>query len=327
MDGRAHQRFVFLTAVLPPIGIIVLFVLGWHHYSNWTDLGILVVSYTLPALGVSAGFHRLLAHRAYTTPKPIRLTLAVLGTMAAEGPPIIWVSHHRRHHQFSDQDGDPHSPHVGRGTGWRGVLGSFWHAHMGWLFDEQLSSDPMKYAPDLVRERQMRWISRYFFSIVAVGMLLPALAGFLLSGTVAGALTGFLWGALVRTFLLHHATYAVNSVGHMTGRRRYEVRDRSRNVFWLALPSFGEAWHNNHHAFPRSARHGLRWWEVDLSGLFIHGLRRVGLAEDVVIITPERQRMRAQGQSRVPRPFDPDLTDDARLAGTAGEPPAGGGRA
>ena len=292
MTGKTHQYFIVTASVLPPLVMLGAIVLLWDRYVTPTDVGILVVSYTLSALGVSAGFHRLLAHRAYKVGKPIRLALAALGTMAAEGPPIVWCSHHRRHHSLSDQEGDPHSPRIGVEPGLRGALKGLWHAHMGWLFHTELTSDPMKYAPDLVREPEMRWMSLHFLELVGLGLLLPGVAGLLISHSLVGGLTGMIWGGFVRMFLIHHATYAVNSVGHFAGEHRFDSRDFSVNVAWLALPSFGEAWHNNHHAFPTSYRHGLRWWEVDLSALFIAGLERLGLAWDVVKVSPERQRTR-----------------------------------
>ncbi|MDX6720152.1 MAG: hypothetical protein QOJ63_2406 [Solirubrobacteraceae bacterium] len=288
MTGRAHQRFILLASILPPLGVVAAIVLTWHHLVGPTDLALLFVFYTLTVIGVSTGFHRLLTHRAFKTSKPLRIALAVLGTAGAEGPPIIWVAHHRRHHTLADQEGDPHSPHLHGEDGIRGQLKGLWHAHWGWLFDEHLTSDPMRYCPDLVREKHMRWISQHFLQIVAAGIVLPGLIGFALSGSVAGLLTGMLWGGVVRIFLLHHFTYAVNSVGHVYGRRSFVTGDESRNVLWLAIPSFGEAWHNNHHAFPTSARHGLRWWEVDLSALLIGLLERAGLAWDVVRIPPHR---------------------------------------
>jgi stearoyl-CoA desaturase (delta-9 desaturase) len=291
MTGRTHRYFILTASVVPPIGVVVAIVLGWNHLVHPRDLAILAVFYTLCALGVSTGFHRLLTHRSFKTVKPVRLALATLGTMGAEGPPIIWVSHHRRHHSLADQEGDPHSPHLTGETGLRGALKGLWHSHWGWLFKEELTSDPMRYAPDLVREKEMRWISQHFLAIVVAGVVAPGVVGFVVTGGDPIAfLTGLLWGGLVRVFLLHHFTYAVNSIGHFAGRRRFGTEDESRNVTWLAIPSFGEAWHNNHHAFPTSFTHGMRWYEVDLSALFIRLLERLNLAWDVVRIKPERER-------------------------------------
>lgn len=288
MTGRTHHRFILLASIVPPLGVVAAIVLLWNQLVGPRDLALLFVCYTLTVIGVSTGFHRLLTHRAFKTSKPMRIALAVLGAAGAEGPPIVWVAHHRRHHTLADQEGDPHSPHLHGEDGIRGQLKGLWHAHWGWLFDEHLTSDPMRYCPDLVREKPMRWVSQHFLQIVAAGIVLPGLIGFALSGSVVGLLTGMLWGGIVRIFLLHHFTYAVNSVGHVYGRRSFTTDDESRNVLWLAIPSFGEAWHNNHHAFPTSARHGMRWWEIDLSAMLISLLEKVGLVWDVVRIPPHR---------------------------------------
>jgi stearoyl-CoA desaturase (delta-9 desaturase) len=200
-----------------------------------------------------------------------------------------WVADHRKHHAHTDREGDPHSPHVGHGSG----LAGLWHAHVGWLLETQGQADWRRYAPDLYEDPAMRVIGRRFPLLAIGSLLIPALAGFLLHGmTLAGALQGLVWGGLVRIFLVHHVTWSVNSVCHFFGTRRFAVDDRSTNVSWLALISLGESWHHNHHAFPRSACHGLRRSEVDLSGLMITGLERLGLAHNVVRITPERQLAR-----------------------------------
>ena len=213
--------------------------------------------------------------------------------MDVQGPVISWVADHRKHHAHTDVEGDPHSPHVGHDGGVRGVLQGLWHAHVGWLLTEQGRAARRRYAPDLCEDRGMQLINRQFHWLVLAGLLLPALAGWALTGSLVGAATGLLWGGLVRVFLVHHVTWSVNSVCHFLGTRRFAVDDESRNVFWLALPSFGESWHNNHHAFPTSARHGLGRWQLDPSALVIRGLEACGLASDVVRISPERQRRKA----------------------------------
>jgi len=202
---------------------------------------------------------------------------------------IAWVADHRKHHAHTDVEGDPHSPHVGHGDGVGGVLRGLWHAHTGWLLSEHGRADWKRYAPDLYEDPGMRLINRRFVSLVVAGLAIPALAGYLLTGTLLGAATGLLWGGLVRIFFVHHVTWSVNSICHFLGTRRFEVDDQSTNVFWLALPSLGESWHHNHHAFPRSAVHGLRRWELDPSALLITVLERVGLAWNVIRIAPERQ--------------------------------------
>jgi stearoyl-CoA desaturase (delta-9 desaturase) len=222
----------------------------------------------------------------------VRALLSVFGSAAVEGPVISWVADHRKHHAFSDQDGDPHSPHVGHGGGWRGTLGGLFHAHLGWLFVHDQRGKRSRYAPDLLADPALRFIDRTFFVWVFAGLALPFVIGYALGGTLAAGLSGLLWGGAVRMAVLHHVTFSINSLCHTFGRRRFETTDRSRNLAWLALPSMGEAWHNNHHAFPTSAAHGFRVWEVDPSALLISGLERTGLAWDVQRISRERQERR-----------------------------------
>jgi stearoyl-CoA desaturase (delta-9 desaturase) len=212
-----------------------------------------------------------------------------------QGPVMAWVSDHRKHHAHADHEGDPHSPHVGHGDGVGSVFRGLWHAHVGWLLSEQGQASPRKYAPDLFEDRGMRIINRRFPLLVLLSLALPALAGWALSGgSLGGAATGLLWGGLVRIFFVHHVTWSVNSVCHFLGTRRFETDDQSTNVAWLSLLSFGESWHHNHHAFPRSASHGLRRWEraLDPSALVIKAMEKLGLARNVVTITPERQSQR-----------------------------------
>jgi stearoyl-CoA desaturase (delta-9 desaturase) len=287
------EKGVNLGAVVVPFAATGLAVaLLWNDLVSGSDLLVLAVMYVTTAVGITVGYHRLLTHRSFQTPMWLAYAFAVLGSMAVQGPVNSWVADHRKHHAHTDKDGDPHSPHVGHGDGARGVLAGLWHAHTGWLLTDQGRADWKKYAPDLDEDAGMRFISRHFVWLVAASLAIPALAGLALTGSVAGALTGLLWGGLVRVFFVHHVTWSVNSVCHFLGSRRFEVDDESRNVFWLALPSLGEAWHHNHHAFPRSARHGLRRWELDPSALVIAGLERVGLARNVIRISPERQRER-----------------------------------
>ena len=211
--------------------------------------------------------------------------------MAVQGSVIDWVADHRKHHAHTDQEGDPHSPH-GHGSGFKGAAKGLWYAHMGWLFDRQGQAAYRKYARDLVEDPGFRWINRMFPLWVLLGIAIPAAIGLAIDGTLAGALTGALWGGLVRIFLLHHVTWSINSVCHFFGTRRFEVDDHSTNVFWLAPLSFGESWHHNHHAFPRSAVHGLRWWEVDPTAWVIKAMKATGLAWNVVEISPERQQQK-----------------------------------
>jgi len=281
------------AVVLPFLATLTAIALLWNSLVSTSDLIIAAVMYLLTAVGITVGFHRLLTHRYFQTSKPLEYGFAVLGSMAVQGPVISWVADHRKHHAHTDEEGDPHSPHVGHGEGVSGVLAGLWHAHSGWLMSTQGRADWKRYAADLYEDRGMRTVSRRFVPLVILSLALPAFAGFLLSGTIAGAATGLLWGGLVRIFLVHHVTWSVNSVCHFLGTRRFSTSDYSTNVFWLALPSLGESWHHNHHAFPRSAVHGLRRWEVDPSALIIKALEKLGLAWNVVRISPERQAQRA----------------------------------
>jgi stearoyl-CoA desaturase (Delta-9 desaturase) len=286
------ERYANLTAVLVPfVAFAAAVALLWNSLVGWTDLAIFAAMYLVTALGVTVGYHRLFTHRAFDAPQPVRYAFAVLGSMAVQGPVLDWVADHRKHHAFADEDGDPHSPH-GHGGGLGGALRGLLYAHMGWLLETQGTATKRRYARDLLADPGIRAISRAFPFLVLLGLLIPFALGFALTGTVAGALTALLWGGFVRIFLVHHVTWSINSICHFFGTRRYETDDMSTNVFWLALPSLGESWHHNHHAFPRSARHGLRWWELDLSGLTIAGLEKLGLARNVVRIDESRRRER-----------------------------------
>src|SRR5215211_4784072 len=298
------ERNVNIGAVIVPfVAFLAAVPLLWNRLVGMTGLALFVVMYLSCALGITVGFHRLLTHGSFATHKPVQYVLAVLGSMAVQGPVIGWVADHRKHHAHTDEEGDPHSPHVGHGSGVRGMAAGLWHAHMGWLFTHQGRAEKARYARDLkkagyardlIEDAGMRLISRGFVALVVTSLVLPALAGWLLTGRLAGAATALLWGGLVRIFLLHHVTWSINSICHFFGRRRFDTDDHSTNVAWLALPSFGEAWHHNHHAFPRSAEHGLRRWErlLDPAGLVITMLEKVGLARNVVRIAPERQDQR-----------------------------------
>ncbi|MFI6041780.1 acyl-CoA desaturase [Nocardia sp. NPDC051321] len=298
MDGREHYGFILASSILPLLGVLAAAVLLWNRLVGPSDVVAFLVMYLIGGLGVSTGYHRLLAHRSFQTSRPLKIFFAAAGAMEGQGPPLIWTAHHRRHHRVADKPGDPHSPYLEHGPGLRGALSGLWHAHLGWLFDSELSSDPIRYCPDLARDKDIRFISRYFLLFVLAGIVLPGLIGFALTRSWQGFATGALWGGLVRFFVGNHATYAVNSIGHYFGRRRFDTPDESRNVAWLALVSFGESWHNNHHAFPKSAFHGLRWWEFDLSALTIRALEAVGLVWDVVRIPQDRIEQRAEGLRR-----------------------------
>jgi stearoyl-CoA desaturase (delta-9 desaturase) len=288
---RFERNTNIAVASIPFVGLLVSGILLWNRLLDPLDLAIFAFLYLVSTLGITVGFHRLLTHRAFQTHDWLRYLLALSGAMALQGPVINWVADHRKHHTFADEDGDPHSPHAGHGEGFRGMLRGLWHAHVGWLFRTHGQASTYRFAKDLVEDRPLRLINKYFRELALLSIALPALLGFALSGgSGKAALTAFLWAGLARVFVVHHVTWSINSICHFFGRRRFDVEDQSTNVFWLALPSMGEAWHHNHHAFPQSARHGLRWWELDPSGWLIGGLERVGLAWDVVKISPEKQR-------------------------------------
>jgi stearoyl-CoA desaturase (delta-9 desaturase) len=266
----------------------------WERALHWHDLLVFGIVYVFTALGVTVGFHRHLTHRSFETYKWLRGTLAALGSAAIEGPVISWVADHRKHHAFSDQEGDPHSPHVDHGHGWRGALKGLLHAHVGWIFIHTQRGKKDRYAPDLLADPVIRFVDRTFVLWVLLGFAVPFGLGVAIGGSLLAGLTGLLWGGFVRILLLHHVTYSINSLCHFFGRQRFETGDHSKNLAWLAPLSMGESWHNNHHAFPTSAAHGLRWWEIDISAGVIRLLERCGLAWNVVRVSPERQARKAQ---------------------------------
>ena len=278
-----------ITAV-PPIMVVVGMYFGWiGSLLNWQDLLILAASYIAVGTGITVGFHRLLTHRSFKCNRWLRAAFAMLGSAAAEGPVIDWVATHRKHHQFSDERGDPHSPHVGHGAGWRGELRGLVHAHIGWVFSEMEVADEHRYARDLLKDPLVRLVDRTFVVWVIAGFAAAFGLGVALSGTVAGGLTALLWGGAARIFFVHHATFSINSLCHFFGRQPYDTGDQSRNLAWLAIPTWGEAWHNNHHAFPTSYRHGLRRWQIDPAAGIIRLLELTGLAWDVVRVDPARR--------------------------------------
>ncbi len=270
-------RILSLCVVIVPVaGLVGGCILLWGSGFGWVQLALFVGMYLLSGLGVTVGFHRLFTHRSFETYRVVKFILAVLGSMAAQGPLLKWVAVHRRHHQHSDRAGDPHSPHL-QGQGVLGLLRGLWHAHVGWVFlAEPAGLD--RYISDLRKDSSLRVASALFPLWVLLGLGVPALLGGLLTLSWWGALLGFLWGGLARMCLVHHMTWSVNSVCHFWGRRPYDVPDESRNNFLFGLLALGEGWHNNHHAFPTSAKHGLRWWQIDLSYWFIRLLVLVRLA-------------------------------------------------
>jgi stearoyl-CoA desaturase (delta-9 desaturase) len=279
---------LIFAIILPAAAAVVAII--FIETATWVDLSLFLAMFFLTGIGVTVGYHRLFTHRAFETHPWARYSLALMGGLSAQGAPIIWASQHRQHHAFPDEQGDPHSPYLDRQPGFRGALKALWHSHYGHIFNQIETVNPRKYVPDLEREPFLRALERYSGWVVAAGFALPFLAGWLISGTLMGGLTGMLWGGFVRLFVVTHATGAVNSICHFFGTRRFNLNDESRNVWWLSLFTLGESWHQNHHAFPTSARHGFDWWEIDLSWWFILGMEKVGLVWDVVRIDPERRR-------------------------------------
>ncbi|HET9656687.1 MAG TPA: acyl-CoA desaturase [Kineosporiaceae bacterium] len=289
-QGTGERVLLGLFIGVPFAALLAAVPVAWGRGLGWRDLAIAGVMYVISGLGITVGFHRYFTHGSFKASRPLRIALAVAGSLAVEGPVVRWVADHRRHHAFSDRDGDPHSPwRYGESAGAlaRGLL----HAHVGWLFDAG-QANPRRYTPDLLADRDVAAVARAFPLLVATSMLLPAAAGGLLSWSWQGALTAFFWASLVRVCLLHHVTWSINSICHTLGRQPFRSRDRSGNVWWLAVASFGESWHNLHHADPTCARHGVLPGQVDISARVIQGFERLGWATDVRWPTPARLQAR-----------------------------------
>jgi len=273
-----------VVVILPFLGFVAVIVSLWGWGFHWVDCGLLLGMYALTAVGITVGYHRLFTHRSFETNSVVQFVLAILGSMAVEGPLLKWVAVHRRHHQHSDTDEDPHSPHA-QGEGFLGLFRGLWHSHMGWFFEPD-SPDLPHYVKDLQQSRVLRTASVLFPLWATIGLVIPAALGGLLTGTWMGVLTGLLWGGLARVFLVHHVTWSINSICHLWGGQPYATGDQSRNNLVFGALGFGEGWHNNHHAFPTSARFGLRWWQIDFGYWFICVLAWLGLAARVR--TPSR---------------------------------------
>jgi stearoyl-CoA desaturase (delta-9 desaturase) len=270
-----------LGVALPVVAFAAAIVLLWNDFVGPEALAIMVLMYLVTGgLGISVGFHRLFAHRSFEAVRPVRGALAIFGTMAMMGPIIRWVTNHRKHHSFTDTEGDPHSPHLGDRTGVLGSLTGLWHAHVGWIFRDDRAPRE-RYARDLLADPLVAFVDRTAALWVALGFALPFALGLAVTASLEGALIALLWGGPVRIFIVPHLTFSINSLCHFTGRRRFATGDESRNVSWLAPLAFGESWHNNHHAFPSSAFLGLRRRELDPGGWVIRGLARLGLVSSV----------------------------------------------
>ncbi|MFL6022534.1 MAG: acyl-CoA desaturase [Marmoricola sp.] len=278
-QSRTEQVALAIFIGVPFLALLAAIPIAWGGWLGWTDLLIMAGMYWFTGHGITVGFHRLFTHKSFKPNRFVKNALAVAGSMAIQGPIVRWVADHRKHHKFSDRDGDPHSPWK-YGTNLRALWKGFWHAHMMWLFDTEQTVQ-RKYAPDLLKDRDLVRISKNFWAFVLLSMLLPAALGGLITWSWQGALTAFFWGSLVRVALLHHVTWSINSICHTIGDRPFVSRDKSANVWWLAIPSMGESWHNLHHADPTCARHGVRKGQLDTSARLIWLLEKAGWVKEV----------------------------------------------
>ncbi len=280
-----HRVVNLIVILLPIVGLIAAMAYAWGWGVGWVEVSLLLGMYILTGLGVTVGFHRFFAHKSFDTGPVVKAVLGVLGSMSVQGSIIHWSAAHRCHHQHSDEEDDPHSPHM-HGTGFFNMVRGFYRSHVGWLFEKAPKLD--RYVPDLARDKMVRVISMLFPLWVVLSMLIPTVIGGLVTMSWWGAFLGFIWGGLVRVLVVHHITWSINSVCHIWGTRPFRSHDHSRNNLVFGVLGFGEGWHNNHHAFPTSARHGLRWWEVDTSFLVIWAMSKVGLAWNVRTPAPDR---------------------------------------
>jgi stearoyl-CoA desaturase (delta-9 desaturase) len=279
-----QQVVMFCSVVGPFVGLVAAVWLLWRRDAaaggiGWPEIAVMVGMYALTGFGVTLGFHRLLTHRAFETHRATRLLLAIFGSAGGQGMCIKWCATHRRHHQHADRHGDPHSPHL-HGAGPLGLLRGMWHAHVAWVFDAD-APGLARSIPDLLADRALLLIDRLYFLWVFLGILIPGAILGLYYGTWMGFISGALWGGVVRIATLQHVTWSINSVCHVWGTRPYNSADDSKNNYPIAVLSLGEGWHNNHHAFPTSARHGLRWWQFDASWCVLLLMKRLGLAWDI----------------------------------------------
>ncbi len=289
--NRLQRRLAALVVGLPLVGFVVGVAQVARGSVGWLELVLFAAMYLPASLGIELGFHRFFSHRAFAAGPALTATLAILGSMAAQGPVLFWAAIHRRHHAFSDRPGDPHSPNLGGDGTWE-TLRAWWHSHAGWMFVAETTGFA-RYVPDILRDRVVFATSRFYPLWVVLGLVLPGLAGALLAPHAAsGFVQGVLWGGLIRIFATDQMTWSVNSFGHLFGRRLFDAKDRSGNIAWLALPSLGGSWHNTHHAFPRAARNDIWRHQLDPSGWIVALLERAGLAWDVKTVTPEKARAR-----------------------------------
>jgi len=284
--GWGEQLVLYVIVVVPFLALIAAVPVAWGWGLGWVDVALFVVFYFVTGHGITVGYHRYFTHGSFRAPKPIRILLAILGSMAVQGPVVQWVADHRRHHAFSDRDGDPHSPWRFGSTVPSLVKGLF-HAHLGWLFERD-QTNRARYAPDLLRDDAVRRTSGLFILWAGLSFLLPAVLGGLLTWSWAGAVSGFFWAGLVRVCVLHHVTWSINSICHTIGARPFAARDKSANFWPLAILSMGESWHNSHHADPTAARHGVLRGQLDSSARVIRIAEQLGWVSDVKWSSAER---------------------------------------
>ncbi len=290
--ARLQRRLAFLVVTVPPLGLVVaLYLHFWVRPVGWPEIFLFGVMWFLTVIGVELGFHRFFSHGAFDGARGLKIALGILGAMAVEGPIIFWAATHRRHHRYSDKPGDPHSPRLAGPGPWNMLKGAF-HAHLGWLFVPEVT-DPMRYTPDLMRDRLIFKLDRWYGLWVFLGLLVPALLGGLWDRDPLGFVEGFLWGGLVRLLVAHHTTWGVNSLCHLFGRQTYPARDFSTNLGWASLLTGGGSWHNTHHAFPTLAVNSMGWWQPDPCGRVVVILERLGLAWNV---RKPSEKMRARAK-------------------------------
>jgi stearoyl-CoA desaturase (delta-9 desaturase) len=293
--GTGERILIGVFVAVPFLAVLAAIPLAWGWGLGWHDVVIGLAFYVVAGLGICVGFHRFFTHRSFKATRPTRIALAIAGSLAIEGPVLNWVADHRRHHKYSDKEGDPHSPWR-FGDDWKALTKGLLYAHVGWLFDANRTSRE-RFCPDLLADRDIRRISNSFIAIAAGSLLLPAVIGGLWSMSWQGALTAFFWASLVRIALLHHVTWSINSICHTFGEESFEVRDKSRNVSWLAIASFGESWHNLHHADPTCARHGALKGQIDPGARVIWALEKLGLVYDVRWPDPDRLTAKQTGSA------------------------------
>ena len=292
--SRISQLVTLVAVIVPPLGLIAAMGLLWKVGFHWIDLVLFVSLYVVCAFGITVGFHRYFTHKGFEARTPVKAALAILGCMTMQGPLTQWVTDHRKHHALSDKPGDPHSPH-GHGDGAWGAVRGFVHAHVGWMFSNLGMEQGKEYGRDLYEDRLVRTIDRLYLLWVVLTLAIPFAVGYAVGGTSGAGVEAMIWGGLIRIAAYQHATFSVNSICHMFGRQDFRSRDEARNNRLVALLVFGEGWHNNHHAFPVSARHGLERGQVDVSWWVIRGLEKIGLVWNVrVPDVHQRERRRIQ---------------------------------